>query len=46
MQEFCGIKTREYFRKKILVPLIQMGTLLLTIPDKPNSPKQRYYWNK
>jgi hypothetical protein len=30
MQEFCGIKTREYFRKKILVPLIQMGTLLLT----------------
>ena len=46
MQELCGIKTREYFRKKILVPMIQAGKLLLTIPDKPKSPNQKYYCNK
>ena len=46
MQEFCGIKTREYFRKKILAPMVQAGKLLLTIPDKPKSPNQKYYWNK
>ena len=42
MQEFCGIKTREYFRKKILVPMIHAGKLLLTIPDRPSSPNQKY----
>ena len=42
MQEFCGIKTREYFRKKILVPMINSGKILLTIPDHPSSPNQRY----
>ena len=46
MQDFCGINTREYFRKKILVPMIQSGKLLLTIPDKPSSPKQKYYTSK
>ena len=46
MQEFCGIKTREYFRKNILAPMIQAGKLLLTIPEKPKSPNQKYYWNK
>ena len=43
MQDYCGIKTREYFRKKILVPMIQQEKVLLTIPDKPKSPKQKYY---
>lgn len=42
MQDFCGIKTREYFRKKILVPLIESGKINLTIPDKPKSPNQKY----
>ena len=42
MQEFCGIKTREYFRKKILVPMINSGKILQTIPEHPNSPNQRY----
>ena len=46
MQEFCGIKTREYFRKKILAPMIGTGKVFLTIPDKPSSPKQKYYTNK
>ena len=42
MQGVCGIKTREYFRKKILVPMIKSGKVRLTIPDKPSSPKQKY----
>ena len=42
MQEFCGIKTREYFRKKILVPMINSGKILQTVPEHPNSPNQRY----
>ena len=43
IQEFIGIKNRDYFRKEILKPLIERGFLLQTIPDKPNSPKQKYY---
>lgn len=43
IQEFLRIKDREYFRKKILNPLIKGHLLKLTIPDKPNSPKQKYY---
>ena len=46
MQDFCEIKTREYFRKKILVPMIQSGKLMLTIPEKPSSPNQKYYTAK
>ncbi len=46
MQEFIDIKDREHFRKKILNPLIKKGTIKLTIPDKPRSPKQKYYSTK
>ena len=46
IQEFCGIKSREYFRKNVLAPMIQAGKLLLTISDKPTSPNQKYYWIK
>ena len=42
MQEFCGIKSQDYFRKKILLPLLKSGRLKRTIPDKPNSSKQKY----
>ena len=42
MQQFCGIAHREYFRKSILIPLLQSGKLSMTIPDKPNSRNQRY----
>jgi ATP-dependent DNA helicase RecG len=43
IQKFISIKHREYFRKEILKPLVEKGLLMLTIPDKPNSPKQKYY---
>lgn len=34
MQLFIGIANREHFRKAILKPLLDMGTLQMTIPDK------------
>ncbi len=42
LQMTAEIKDREYFRKEYLTPLLLDGFLELTIPDKPNSPKQRY----
>jgi len=46
MQEFLKINHREYFRNKILNPLIKGGLLKRTIPDKPTSPNQKYYTEK
>jgi ATP-dependent DNA helicase RecG len=46
IQTFVGILDREYFRKSILVPLIQTGLIQLTIPEKPTSSKQKYYHTK
>lgn len=43
IQKFVGLKNRDYFRRKTLNPLIKGGLLKLTIPDKPTSPKQKYY---
>lgn len=42
IQEFCEISSRDYFRKNILMPLLNSGRLKRTIPDKPNSSKQKY----
>jgi len=42
IQQHYGISTREYFRKKILKPLLESGRLKMTIPDKPNSHNQKY----
>ena len=46
IQEFIEYKNRGYFRTKILNPLIKGGLLKLTIPDKPTSPKQKYYYSE
>ena len=43
IQKFCNISSRDYFRKNILIPLLNNGQLKMTIPDKPNSQNQRYY---
>ncbi len=42
IQAFLGLKHREHFRVEILAPLLKAGLLVPTIPDKPNSPKQKY----
>lgn len=43
IQAYLGLKDREHFRKQILLPLIESGQLLMTMPDKPTSPKQKFY---
>ena len=43
IQNFLNLKDREYFRSEILKPLINKELLLLTIPNKLTSPKQKYY---
>lgn len=45
LQCFCNIASRDYFRTKILIPLINAEKVNLTIPEKPKSPNQKYIWN-
>ncbi len=40
------LKHREHFRSSILQPMLEAGLLEPTIPDKPNSPKQKYVARK
>lgn len=42
IQEFCGYKSRDYFRKNILTPLSESGKIDMTIPEKLQSSKQKY----
>ena len=42
MQQHYGISSRDYFRKNVLKPLLESDQLKKTIPDKPNSPNQKY----
>ncbi|MGB4407003.1 MAG: ATP-binding protein [Sphaerochaeta sp.] len=42
MQKHIGISNRDYFSKTFLKPLLESGELQMTIPDKPNSPNQKY----
>lgn len=42
MQGFCGIKTDEYFRKNIIVPMLAQGLVRMTEPGKPKSRNQKY----
>lgn len=46
LQEFCNYSSRDYFRTKILKPLIDAKIVDLTIPDKPQSSKQKYVKHK
>jgi len=43
IQQHLGLKNRDHFRKNILLPLINSGQLLLTLPEKPTSLKQKFY---
>ena len=46
IQDYIGLKDRKGFRTRILNPLLKGGLLKLTIPNKPTSPKQKYYNDK
>jgi len=43
IMEFAGIKHREYFRSEILKPLLAKKLLKMTVPEKPNTPNQKYF---
>ncbi|MDR9499811.1 MAG: hypothetical protein RI556_11595 [Hydrogenovibrio sp.] len=46
LQAFCGLKDREHFRKSVLKLLLEAAWLQMTLPDKPNSPRQMYFCGK
>jgi len=42
LMERVGLKHRPTFRANYLLPAIKNGYLEMTIPEKPNSSKQKY----
>ena len=40
--EHCGYKNTKNFTQKYLRPLLNDGTLKMTLPDKPKSKNQKY----
>ena len=42
IQKYLKISSESYVRQKLLMPLLEEGVLSKTIPDKPNSSKQKY----
>jgi len=42
IMDYTNLKDRKHFRESILKPLLEKKLLALTVPDKPNSPKQKY----
>jgi ATP-dependent DNA helicase RecG len=42
LQAAMDLKDDEHFRKAYLIPALNAGLIAMTIPDKPNSSKQRY----
>jgi ATP-dependent DNA helicase RecG len=42
IQNILDLKHEDYFREAYLVPAIEAGFIEMTIPDKPQSPNQRY----
>lgn len=45
MMEYIGLSNRRYFWEHYLKPLLEGGSLRMTIPDKPRSKNQKYVKN-
>lgn len=41
--EYLDIPSGQYALRRYLDPLVKAGAILMTIPDKPRSPSQKYY---
>ena len=41
--KLAGLESRRYVREKMLGPAIEQGFVLMSYPDRPNHPKQKYY---
>ena len=41
--DFLGVKTVSYAIRRYVAPLLEAGKLKMTLPDRPGSPKQKYY---
>ncbi len=42
IQQHLHLKDRKHFRNTVLQPLLKQGLITMTIPGRPNSPKQKY----
>ena len=42
LMDRLGLKHRPTFRKNYLLPSMELGLVEMTIPDKPNSSRQKY----
>ena len=42
IQQCLGLLDRKSFRKRYLLPALELGWLEMTLPDKPKSPLQKY----
>ena len=42
MLDYLDLTDSKNFRERYLVPLLNAGKIEMTIPDKPNSRKQKY----
>lgn len=43
LMELVGIKHKLTFRDNYLKPAVKLGLVIMTVPDKPRSSKQKYY---
>ena len=43
IMDYLGFRHKPHFRNAVLHPMLKSGKLKMTIPDKPSSPKQKYY---
>ena len=46
IQKYLLIQSERYVRERLINPLLRAGKLARTLPEKPSSPKQKYYSTK